>query len=407
MNGPTHSRSSKSWGSSRNLESILAESQALRAALQRFTGHAAWRSHAEGPALQARVRRLLGRVRRFEADSPPASAHRDWFEVVQWNILHGVRFDAIRRALQDEPVLAGADLLSLNEVDLGLARSGNRDVAFDLARALGMHALWTALFLELEGGSDTEPAIAAQEQAESLFGLALLSRFPLGQAQRVELQTDEEFLFESERKVGRLVALVVEVLRPGAPFHAVVTHLDVHRTPQVRRFQMQQILAELPEGPAVLCGDLNTTTFVRGHWWSPVAGMATLALTPSTRLERRLLCPDEPQRRPREPLFLDLQQAGFAVRPFNDVAPSLDLRLQDVREYRRLPAWLRRSAAPLLRRAERRGRHRLDWIASRGFEAAPERPAFVMPEWMRGGAPVSDHAPIGCGLRQRMEAQSP
>jgi len=342
-------------------------------------------------------------VRRFEPEPPPPTAQREWLQVVQWNILHGLRFDAIRQALQEETALAGADLLSLNEVDFGLARSGNRDVAFDLARALGMHAAWTALFLELEGGSDTDPVVAAQEQRESLFGLALLSRYPLGSVQRLELQTDEAFLFDTERKVGRLVALVAEVRRPGAPFHAVVTHLDVHRTPEVRKAQMQQILAALPAGPAVLCGDLNTTTFVRGHWWSPLIGVATLALTPRARLERRLLCPDAPPHRPREPLFSALERAGFAVRPFNDVAPSLDLRLRDVREYRRLPTWLRRGAAALLRRAERRGRHRLDWIAARGFEAARESPPFVLPEFMRGVDPVSDHAPIGCGLRRRAD----
>lgn len=381
------------------MESLLAESRELRRALRRFPTHAAWLAHAEGEALQRRVRALLSNLRRLEPESLAKPQPRDWFEVVQWNVLHGVRFKAIRTALQEEPALRDADLLSLNEVDYGLARSGNRDVAFDLARSLGMHAAWTALFLELEGGSDTEASIAAQEQAESLFGLALLSRFPLGQVRRLELRTDEAFLFDTERKVGGLVALIAEVLRPEAPFHCVVTHLDVHGTPQGRRAQMQQILDALPQGPAVLCGDLNTTTFVRGSWWSPLVGMATLALSPAPVLERRLRRPDLPWGRPREPLFEDLRRAGFVVDAFNDGTASLDLRLQDVREYRCMPAWLRRSVAPLLRRAERRGQHRLDWIAARGFEAAPERRPFVLTRLMRGTDPVSDHAPIGCGMR--------
>ncbi len=379
---------------------VKSESVALRRALGRFATQRDWDAAPEGGALAARVRRLLAPVRRLHADTTsPVSPQRDWVHVVHWNILHGNRYDSIRDALCEEPGLAGADLLSLNEVDLGLARSGNRDVAFDLARALGMHAAWTALFLELDGGSDTARHVAMQEQAESLFGLALLSRFPLGEVRRVELDTQSAFLFDSERKVGRLVALVAEVLRPGAPYYAVVTHLDVHRGPRVRMQQMQQVLAQVPMGPAILCGDFNTTTFGRGNWWRSAWALGVLVLAPSGRLRRRLLQPYAPSERPREPLFTALARSGFAVAPFNAAVESLDLRLADVREFRSLPGVVRWLGHAALRRAERRGRHRLDWIAARGFEPARELPPLVLCRWMRAEMAASDHAPIGCGLR--------
>jgi len=377
---------------------LVRESLALRRGIGRFASHREWLAAPEGPALTARVQRFLAPVRRFSspvAPSGPAAGLR----VVHWNVLHGNRYDGLRAALRDEPALAGADLLSLNEVDLGLARSGNRDVAFDLARELGMHAAWAALFLELEGGSDTPREIATQEQAEALFGLALLSRFPLGAAARVELESGSAFLFDTERKVGGLVALVVEVLRPGAPFHAVVTHLDVHRGPAVRALQMQAILAHLPPGPALLCGDLNTTSFTRGNALRAAGVLGVLALWPPGRLRQRLLQPYLPRGRPREPLFTVLSQAGLAVEGFNTTTESLDLHLQDVREYQSLAPGVRRLGQGLLRHAERRGRHRLDWIAARGFEPAPEHPPFALPHLMRGEAALSDHAPIGCGLR--------
>ena len=49
----------------------------------------------------------------------------------------GARFNDLRRALLAAPP-AGADLLLLGEVDVGLGRSGNRCVARELAEALGM-----------------------------------------------------------------------------------------------------------------------------------------------------------------------------------------------------------------------------------------------------------------------------
>lgn len=381
---------------------VLAESQALRRTLSRYRTHCAWQAAAEASALRARVQQLLAPVRRWTATAtvvPTAPTLR----VAHWNVLHGNQYERIRAALQHEPPLAGVDLLALNEVDWGMARSGNRDVAFDLARALGMHAAWAALFLELEGGSDTPPELAVAEQAEALFGLALLSRFPLGSVQRVPLDTDAEFLFDVERKVGGLVALVVEVQRPGAPFHAIVTHLDVHRGPATRARQMAQVLAHVPPGAAVLCGDLNTTTFARGNALRAARALGVLALAPPRRLRQRLLQPYEPQRRPREPLFAALSAAGFMVAPFNAVLPSLDLHLEEVREYAALPAGVRWIGQRLLRRAERRGRHRLDWIAARGFDPAPERPPFTLCHLMRGAPPLSDHAPIGCGLRTAVQ----
>ena len=378
---------------------VLEESRALRAALARFRTRREWLAHPAGAALAARVAQLLAPVRSWVAAPPPPPAARDWIHLVHWNILHGDRYDAVLAALQREPALARADLITLNELDLGLARTGNRDVGFDLARALGLHAAWAALYLELEGGYDSRPEVAGAPQAQSLLGLALLSRFPLGTVRRIELATPADLLFDYERKVGAYVALVVEVLRPGAPFHVIVTHLDVHSSPAVRRAQMQTVLAALPAGPAILAGDLNTTTFARGTWALSARILTVLALSPPSALRLRLLHPNLPAGQPREPLFTDLERDGFDVAPFNDSTASLDPRLEDVHEFRRLPAGLRLPARAVLRHVARRSHHRLDWIAARGFVAAPECPPCTLPHLMRGPESVSDHAAIACGVR--------
>lgn len=378
-------------------DEITQESRALREALGRFHNRREWLQHAEGPRLAQRVEHLLSTVRRMESSGADT---RDSLHVAHWNILHGVAYDDILSALQKDRYLVGADVLSLNEVDLGLARSGNRDVAFDIARALNMHAVWAPLFLELAGGHLTAEPLRHAEQREALFGLALLSRFPLGVARRIELESPHDHLFDVERKVGSFIALAVEVHAPQ-PFTFVVTHLDVHGAPETRHRQLRRVLDEIPEGAAIICGDLNTTTFPRGSWLRTAATLATMALSPKPMLDGRLFWPDRPRQRPREPLFTELVAHGFEYAKFNTRDASLDLRLRDTHEYQVLPRFVRALASGLFRHVERRTGHRLDWIAARGFDADPLRPPYTGSSWMRGARPASDHAPISCGLRQR------
>ena len=103
-----------------------------------------------------------------------------------------------------------------------MARSGNRDVAADLARALGRHGVSAPLFLEHTSGRHDDVRMAAsRENQEALFGVAMLSRWPIAEARIVELPSPERIQFDVERMTGRHVALVATIERPGAPFVAV------------------------------------------------------------------------------------------------------------------------------------------------------------------------------------------
>src|SRR5262245_57233437 len=88
------------------------------------------------------VRRVLEGVERGDcAPAPPPAADPARGRVVRavaWNIQRGARLDDLRRAVVAAP-FAGADLLLLSEVDVGVGRSGNRNVARELAEALGMN----------------------------------------------------------------------------------------------------------------------------------------------------------------------------------------------------------------------------------------------------------------------------
>jgi endonuclease/exonuclease/phosphatase family metal-dependent hydrolase len=297
----------------------------------------------------------------------------------------------IEAALATHPELRDADVVSLNEVDLGMARAGNRDVAFDLARATGRHAAWTALFLETTTGRDDDPACAAgSANQEGLFGIALLSRWPLADVRRVELPSPEEVQFDLERMTGRHVALTATVERPGAPFAMVTVHLEVHRTRAYRAAQMRVLLDSLAgeRRPIVLAGDFNSHTFDRGRPWDALFGAAVLTLTPDAALARRLLHPDAGPAR--EPLFDALAAAGFTWEPFVDYAPTLQLRLDRLGETRTLFGPFAAGARRALAWAERRAALRLDWIAGRGWSGGRGRTVAGL----SGPGQASDHAPI-------------
>ncbi|HEY6865735.1 MAG TPA: endonuclease/exonuclease/phosphatase family protein, partial [Candidatus Eisenbacteria bacterium] len=322
---------------------LLAECADLRRTLERVPSWRALRALPEWPALSARIDRLLSTVRRYSpgpgagaaGDDPPPA--RRPLVVAQWNIEHGNQYEQIEAALAGHPRLRRADVISLNEVDLGMARAGNRDVTADLARALGFHGAWTALFLEMTAGRDDDPRMAAgHANQEGLFGIALLSRWPIGALRRVVLPSPEEVQFDHERMIGWHVAMIAEIERPGAPFVMVTVHLEVHRTRAYRAEQMRILLEALgrESRPTVIAGDFNSHTFDRGEVLAPLVGALVLTLTPGDALARRLLHPDRGPER--ETVFDVLRGAGFEWERHVDYVPTLQLRFDRLGETRAL-----------------------------------------------------------------------
>lgn len=375
----------------------LAECRALAEAVRPFPTIEALQGSAAWQDLCPRFEKLLRAVRRFDPPAGPGPA-RDPGRVthVQWNIEHGNWYAQVERALLSHPELAGADVITLEEVDLGCARAANRDVAFDLAAALGLHAAWAPLFLETTLGRDDDVRMAAgRANEEGLFGIAVLSRWPLGEARVIELPSPKKLQFDLERMVGRHVALAVEVRHPARPFVAVAAHLEVHRTRRHRAAQARRVAAALghEKRPVVLAGDFNTHTFDRGLWHSALHGAAALLVMPGGALRERLLRPDRGFAH--EPLFDALREAGFTWEPFNDFTPTLQLRDERLEELQALPPLVRTPARAVLNWAVHRGALRLDWICGRGWRGGEGRTV----RGLDGTGLASDHAPIVAELR--------
>jgi len=311
---------------------------------------------------------------------------------VHWNIEHGNWYDHVERALTTHPLLQSADLVLMNEVDFGAARAGNRDVAFDLARALGLHGCWAPLSIETTLGRDDDVKMAAGlKNQEGLFGLAILSRWPLGETRIVELPSPEKIQFDVERMYGRHIALIVEIMRPGAPFVAVSVHLEVHRSREDRARQMQTLMSALRREtrPIILAGDFNSHSFNRGRMWDALLNAWVMLTWSDKAILSRFLHPDRGLARER--IFDVLRDADFEWNRFNDRRPTLRVRFDRLDEAR----WLMKIAGPMLRWAERRSRLRLDWFAGRGWRDGNGGTVAGLD----GPGKASDHAPIVAEFR--------
>ncbi|MCZ6877017.1 MAG: endonuclease/exonuclease/phosphatase family protein [Acidobacteria bacterium] len=203
-------------------------------------------------------------------------------------------------------ILQSADVIVLNEVDWGMKRSGYRAVIQELGEALNMNWAYGVEFVEIDptllGTATFESVEDEQERQElieysavdkerlrALHGTAILSRYPIRQAElrpfefqpydwyreekglrlgekgiRAGARLIGEELYREMRRGGRTTLLVhLDVPDLSEQKLTVVSpHLENRTKPQNRRQQMGEVLGWIQEinNPVVIAGDLNTTT---------------------------------------------------------------------------------------------------------------------------------------------------
>jgi endonuclease/exonuclease/phosphatase family metal-dependent hydrolase len=324
--------------------------------------------------------------------SPPAR------RFVAWNIQRGTQFGAVLAALRDQPELATADAILLSEVDYGMGRSGNRHVAAELAKAIGAHYVFGVSYLVL--GDDFLENPDRLPNTQALAGAALLSRWPIGRAENVELpELRDKFSSRREKRLGQKRALLVELLLPEGPLVCAACHLDSNASPAQRAVQLAPLLQRAmalagENGPVLVGGDFNTTTYDASGPLPLFRDLLhKLFVTGFEATIDGYMVPEQGYERP---LFELLARQQFVVDGFNDRAAST--YVYDVmspygvsklhsKVGRLLTRWLQYR----LRRWNGVIPARLDWFAGRGV--TPLHSAVVALDAV-DGRPASDHLPI-------------
>lgn len=345
-------------------------------------------------------------LRGFEWDLEPTLGHSlaprrpGQVRAVAWNVERGKRFDGLRQVLTEDPELAAADLLLLTEVDIGMGRSGNRNVPKELAQALGMGYVFANYHIVLAEGDRGERGHGVPN-TKAMHGCALLTRFPVLRFEAIELHERRDKFHATEKRMGNKRALLCELLLPDGPLTVALVHLDPFAGPRDRAGQIEQIVRGLRSfgGERVLLGgDLNTNTYDlssgRGLAYNffykltrfGLEGTAAQYMKPEEHFERRV--------------FDALRAGGLSTEGYNDVTRgTIYYDIYDPEMFRKaldyMPPAVRRIMWSYLERrlAPWGGRVplRVDWFAGKGLR--PRAPQVIERPLARGCL-VSDHNPI-------------
>jgi endonuclease/exonuclease/phosphatase family metal-dependent hydrolase len=162
-------------------------------------------------------------------------------------------------AFTDGKRLPPADIVALQEADKETARAGRHHIARELASALGMHyaSAVAGLPRDEEPQSkqwylDFEEHIAPDDTGDT--GIALLSRLPLMQVERLDLPWTE-----CAWRPRLALAATVQA-SPQQQLHLFNSHIDPHASIEEQLEQHKAVLdrASQLEGPTILLGDFNT-----------------------------------------------------------------------------------------------------------------------------------------------------
>ena len=327
-----------------------------------------------------------------------------------WNVERGTHSAEIVRVLAGHELMGASDVLLLTELDHGMARSGNRHVAREMAEALGMAYAFAPCYVNLSKGSGLESGAEGENEA-ALHGNAVLSRWPVRRAWSVALPNGKDKMRGREKRLGSQRAVVCEIEHPAGTFRAVSLHLDAHSSQRHRRRQMGVVLDFLeglgPPAPVLVGGDWNTSTYNSRRAVYSIAGFFRRVLMGVGHvIENHYL---KPERWFERGLFRELERRGYAYAGLNEPgAGTLHYDVKDLAANTNMGEWVPRWCFWWIEWALKdyggRCSLKLDWFAGLGLEPDPRSPPRVV-GGLRGadGRALSDHDPIVLDFRPAVE----
>ena len=211
-----------------------------------------------------KIKDEMERVRVSNVHTPP-SEDKNSIKLVVFNVERGRHIDEIEEYLKYHPTLKDADILFLNELDDGMARTNNIDITAEFAKRLSMNYIYGTEFYEMSKGNLQEEAdTAGKKNARGFHGNAILSRYELFDPILIRLPVAYNWFYDKQKRLGGRMALFTKVRIKNQVIGLVCTHLENSTTPQGREEQMKFILKYVQEHfkeiPVVIAGDMNTNT---------------------------------------------------------------------------------------------------------------------------------------------------
>eukprot|EP00798_Chlamydomonas_sp_ICE-L_P003282 gene3282-13309_t len=207
--------------------------------------------------------KLLSYDFRSEAAKQAASKKGDApIKCLQWNIERGYKLDAVIEELKK----LDADVLALQEIDIGCDRSAGEDTGVRIAQALGLNYVFLCEFEELRS-----PLRDASSQGGGVHGNGIMTKSDMTDFQVVEhtrhpidWENPTHPLCQKEPRHGRRFTLASTIQTPQGPMAMYTAHLECFCGMLDRIHQFSDILrhsrtyAGGGTTPQAIFGDLNT-----------------------------------------------------------------------------------------------------------------------------------------------------
>ena len=282
---------------------------------------------------QREVMAMIPQFSQAETDNfvtPPAQVP-EALGVLMFNMERGVNLPEIQEFLRDCPDIQPFDVILANELDDGAVRSGNCNVAYEIAKSIGMNYAYGLEFIELVNPEDNK----------GFHGNALFSRWPIRWAKVVHMPEQYNWYYDRQKRIGARVAIVCSLDIGGREVGAVSVHLENRADSEGRAAQMAVVYDEIrrsfaPDTPVMIGGDLNTNTFDGND----IPGFTKLFNDPE-RLAKHMAAVEKYER-----VLPQAEENGFSYREFSSIEGT-----------RRKP--MPGGKSMLLK---------LDWLMARGME---------------------------------------
>ncbi len=359
---------------------------------------------AEFKKYQSYLAQLLTTAQIFTAANTKPLIN-DFVRLAHWNIEKGKHLDSVIETFLTHPILRYADIISINEADVGMNRSHQAHVAQALGEALKMHVAFAPCYLEFSKGYGDD-LLMEGENTTALQGNAILSRYPILNPRVIDLPLCYDHFEHVEKRIGNRNALMAEFEIKGKHLAVVSTHLEVRNAPSCRARQIAAIVQELekPEAPtsAMIAGDFNSNTFARGGMLTTLQGFLRLMFSDADHLRQSIKAPQS-----REPLFALLKKHGFSEVSFNSDDVSCYVPMTILEDAATLPGFLTKAINRQMARYHGQLDFRLDWMIGRNVVALRDdevidvttKIASLKPHTISGlrnknGDQIADHDPI-------------
>lgn len=307
----------------------------------------------------------------FEMENFATSAAPEpYYRAVAWNIERGICFDEIVYLLKNHPILSKADIILMTETDLGMARSGNRNVAREIARHLGMNYFFAPSYLNLAKGAGAENEFEGENEL-GIHGNAILSRYPITQPRILPIPNTHDKMKGREKRLGSQRVLMATIELGGNPLRVACGHVNVRSTQKQRKEEIERVVKAIGEEgdlPALIGGDWNTSTYDSHSAASAIVGFWIRVAMGVDNMMRNHY--PHPERFFEKDLFQMLERNGFNYKDCNELGVTTNhYSVEDIKQFKNLrewiPNWCFRFIEWSLRNHNGQCSFKLDWFAHR------------------------------------------